>query len=114
MKFNKYFFENFSTDTPFDMKNPRYVLSLDGVDKILEKLVVNRPYSLTIEDFDNAELVKALLYVEVLQQRNGKLGIGVPVFVEKDAEADLQKIHDKMVKRIEELLAAKSKEIMTV
>ena len=22
MKFNKYFFENFSTDTPFDMKNP--------------------------------------------------------------------------------------------
>lgn len=36
MKFNKYFFENFSTDTPFDMKNPRYVLSLDGVDKILE------------------------------------------------------------------------------
>lgn len=87
MKFNKYFFENFSTDTPFDMKNPRYVLSLDGVDKILEKLVVNRPYSLTIEDFDNAELVKALLYVEVLQQRNGKLGIGVPVFVEKDAGA---------------------------
>ena len=85
---NKYlYFENFSTDTPFDMKNPRYVLSLDGVDKILEKLVVNRPYSLTIEDFDNAELVKALLYVEVLQQRNGKLGIGVPVFVEKDAEA---------------------------
>ena len=87
MKFNKYFFENFSTDTPFDTKNPRYVLSLDGVDKILEKLVVNRPYSLTIEDFDNAELVKALLYVEVLQQRNGKLGIGVHVFVEKDAEA---------------------------
>ena len=63
MKFNKYFFENFSTDTPFDMKNPRYVLSLDGVDAILEKLIINRPYSLTIEDFDNAELVKSLLYV---------------------------------------------------
>ena len=27
---------------------------------------------------------------------------------------DLQKIHDKMVKRVDELLAEKSKEIMTV
>ena len=33
---------------------------------------------------------------------------------EKDAEVDLQKIHDRMVKKIDELLAAKSKEIMTV
>ncbi len=33
---------------------------------------------------------------------------------EKDAEADLQKIHDRMVKKIDDLLAAKSKEIMTV
>ena len=39
---------------------------------------------------------------------------GLSEDVEKDAEADLQKIHDKMVKRVEELLAAKSKEIMTV
>lgn len=39
---------------------------------------------------------------------------GLSEDVEKDAEADLQKIHDKMVKRIDELLAAKSKEIMTV
>ena len=39
---------------------------------------------------------------------------GVPEDVEKDAEADLQKIHDKMIKQVEELLAAKSKEIMTV
>lgn len=33
---------------------------------------------------------------------------------EKDAEADLQKIHDKFIKKIDELLAAKQKEIMTV
>ena len=39
---------------------------------------------------------------------------GVPEDVEKDAEADLQKIHDKKIKEIEALLAAKSKEIMTV
>lgn len=33
---------------------------------------------------------------------------------EKDAEADLQKIHDKMMKKVEDLLAEKNKEIMTV
>ena len=39
---------------------------------------------------------------------------GLAEDVEKDAEADLQKVHDKMVKKVEELLVAKSKEIMTV
>lgn len=33
---------------------------------------------------------------------------------EKDAEADLQKMHDRYVKKVEALLAAKEKEIMTV
>ena len=33
---------------------------------------------------------------------------------EKDAEAELQKIHDRMIKKVDELLAAKDKEIMTV
>lgn len=33
---------------------------------------------------------------------------------EKDAEVELQKIHDKQIKRIDELIAAKNKEIMTV
>ena len=34
--------------------------------------------------------------------------------LEKDAEADLQKMHDKYIKKVEELLANKEKEIMTV
>lgn len=34
--------------------------------------------------------------------------------LEKDAENDLQKIHDKMIKGVDDLLAAKEKEIMTV
>ena len=34
--------------------------------------------------------------------------------LEKDAEADLQKAHDKYMKAIDELLAKKEKEIMTV
>ncbi len=39
---------------------------------------------------------------------------GLSEDIEKDAEGDLQKIHDKMMKTVEELLAAKNKEIMTV
>jgi len=33
---------------------------------------------------------------------------------EKDAELELQKIHDKYIKKIDELITAKNKEIMTV
>ena len=39
---------------------------------------------------------------------------GLSEDLEKDAENDLQKIHDKMIKRVDDLLAAKEKEIMTV
>ena len=39
---------------------------------------------------------------------------GVPEDVEKDAEASMQKIHDKYIKKVDELYAAKEKEIMTV
>jgi ribosome recycling factor len=39
---------------------------------------------------------------------------GVPEDVEKDAEEKIQKIHDKYIKRIDELFSAKEKEIMTV
>lgn len=39
---------------------------------------------------------------------------GVPEDVAKDAEAEIQKIHDKYIKKVDELYAAKEKEIMTV
>lgn len=39
---------------------------------------------------------------------------GLPEDVEKDAENDVQKIHDKYIKKIDEMLAEKEKEIMTV
>lgn len=39
---------------------------------------------------------------------------GLSEDVEKDAEVDLQKIHDRMVGKVESLLADKNKEIMTV
>jgi ribosome recycling factor len=33
---------------------------------------------------------------------------------EKDAENDLQKLHDKYIKKLDDLMEAKNKEIMTV
>ena len=39
---------------------------------------------------------------------------GLPEDVEKDAEVTVQKIHDKYIKKIDEMYAAKEKEIMTV
>lgn len=39
---------------------------------------------------------------------------GLSEDVEKDAEGDIQKTHDKYIKQIDELLIAKEKEIMTV
>jgi ribosome recycling factor len=38
----------------------------------------------------------------------------VPEDVEKDAETEVQKIHDKFIKKIDELYAYKEKEVMTV
>lgn len=39
---------------------------------------------------------------------------GMPEDEQKNAEAKLQKVHDKYIAKIEELLAEKDKEIMTV
>ena len=39
---------------------------------------------------------------------------GMPEDIEKDAEAKMQKIHDKFMKKIDDLFAAKEKEILTV
>ena len=39
---------------------------------------------------------------------------GLSEDLEKDAEGDLQKMHDKYIKKVEELLVNKEKEIMTV
>jgi len=39
---------------------------------------------------------------------------GLSEDVEKDAENELQKVHDKYIKKVDDLLAAKNKEIMTV
>ena len=39
---------------------------------------------------------------------------GMPEDVEKDAETTVQKVHDKYLKKIDDIFAAKEKEILTV
>lgn len=39
---------------------------------------------------------------------------GLPEDMQKDGEAQMQKVHDRYIKRVEEIYAAKEKEILTV
>lgn len=51
---------------------------------------------------------------EVIEALKKMVKDGLSEDVQKDAEAEAQKLHDKYVKKVEELLAEKEKEIMTV
>lgn len=51
---------------------------------------------------------------EALERLKKSTKEGVSEDNEKDAEQDLQKIHDKYIKQLDEILAKKNKEIMTV
>lgn len=51
---------------------------------------------------------------EAIEQLKKLMKDGLPEDVEKDAETNAQKVHDKYIKKIDDLLAAKEKEIMTV
>jgi len=51
---------------------------------------------------------------EAIEQFKKMQKEGLPEDAVKDAENDVQKIHDKYIKRIDDLLAGKEKEIMTV
>ena len=62
---------------------------------------------------DKNDLTINDLYHRWVQLKKG-LKDGLAEDVEKDAEGDLQKIHDKFIKKIDDMLAEKNKEIMTV
>lgn len=51
---------------------------------------------------------------EAIDKLKKMLKDGLPEDVEKDAEAEAQKIHDKFIRKVEEMLVEKEKEIMTV
>ena len=67
----------------------------------------------------NGEVEKAKVSVRNARRDTNdrlKKGIkdGLSEDLEKDAENDLQKMHDRYIKKLDELMAAKEKEIMTV
>ena len=51
---------------------------------------------------------------EIIEKLKKGIKDGLSEDLEKDAEGDMQKMHDKYIKKVDELLAAKEKEIMTV
>jgi len=51
---------------------------------------------------------------EAIEHLKKELKNGMPEDIEKDGEAEVQKIHDKFIKKTDELFVAKEKEIMTV
>ncbi|MCI5774171.1 MAG: hypothetical protein MR210_06365 [Erysipelotrichaceae bacterium] len=95
------------------MNNPRYVLSLDGVDHILEKVMKSKPYSITVDCFDNCSLVKSLIKIDVLQLKDNKLGMKVPFFVENDVDI-LKKLSKKVANEIASELLYHKKSISEI
>lgn len=66
------------------------------------------------QEAENAKISVRNARRDAIDQLKKSVKEGVPEDVEKDAEGQVQKIHDKFIKRIDELYAAKEKEIMTV
>jgi len=66
------------------------------------------------QEAENAKISVRNTRREVNEALKKSIKDGVPEDVTKDAEDKVQKIHDKFIKRIDELYAAKEKEIMTV
>ena len=109
--------------------------------KVIEKAIINSELGITPEN--NGEVIrisipplteerrKALVKQSKNEAEQAKISVrnarrdaleglkkaikdGIPEDVEKDAEAKVQKIHDRFMKRIDEIFAAKEKEILTV
>lgn len=66
------------------------------------------------QEAENAKISVRNARRDAIEQLKKSIKDGVPEDVEKDAEGEVQKIHDKFIKRVDELYAAKEKEIMTV
>ena len=83
--------------------------------KDIEKAIMDSDVGITPEN--NGEVIRLGIPQptgEVKDKHKKAIKEGLSEDLEKDAENDLQKVHDKFIKRIDELLTEKQKEIMTV
>ena len=69
---------------------------------------------LTASNAENAKVSVRNARRDAIDTLKKQIKEGLPEDAEKDAENEAQKLHDKYVKRIDEVYAAKEKEIMTV
>ena len=86
--------------------------------RIIEKAIMDSELGITPEN--NGEIIRLGIPPLTEERRDAidalKKAVkeGMPEDEQKNAEAKLQKVHDKYIAKIEELLAEKDKEIMTV
>ena len=66
------------------------------------------------KEAENAKISVRNARRDAIEKLKKSVKDGVPEDVEKDAEENCQKLHDKYIKKVDELLEAKNKEIMTV
>ncbi len=66
------------------------------------------------QEAENAKMSVRNARREAIEEFKRLVKQGLPEDTEKDAEEQMQKTHDKFIKKIDELYAAKEKEIMTV
>lgn len=66
------------------------------------------------QDAEDAKIGIRTARREAIDALKKALKDGMPEDAEKDAENEVQKIHDKYIKKVDDIIAAKEKEIMTV
>ena len=66
------------------------------------------------QEAENAKIGVRNIRRDIIEALKKTVKEGVSEDMEKDAEGEVQKVHDKFIKKIDELLSAKEKEIMTV
>jgi len=66
------------------------------------------------QEAENAKISVRNARRDAIESLKKSIKDGVPEDVAKDKENDMQKTHDRFIKKVEELFAAKEKEIMTV
>jgi ribosome recycling factor len=66
------------------------------------------------QEAENAKISVRNARRDAIEALKKSIKEGLPEDMEKDAEAEVQKIHDRFIKKVDELYAAKEKEIMTV
>lgn len=66
------------------------------------------------QDGEDAKIGIRTARREAIDALKKALKDGMPEDAEKDAENEVQKIHDKYIKKVDDIIAAKEKEIMTV